>query len=138
MNQTIFSLAIRYESEKPDEMWVSLWPSRQTALDAVRDDFSETLDCADEFSSADVSTDEGMLSYLASCGTYVAIDEQIYRAPQPINRQIQTSAMWIVYESETGELFYQPYTDLVEAGTLIEPETGDDMPILGWATALPE
>lgn len=47
-----------------------------------------------------------------------------------------TSPMWIVYESSEGELFYQSYEDLVESGTLIDPETDEDMTIVGWTTNL--
>lgn len=82
--RTIFSLAIRWESDKPDETQVTLWPSRQAALDAVRSDFDEELQTAVSHSSSDlygcdVTTDAGMLEHLYSVGVYVTIDEHDYR-----------------------------------------------------------
>lgn len=49
---------------------------------------------------------------------------------------ISTKPMWVVYRAESGEYHYQPYTDLVDAGTLIDPDSGEDMPIVGWTTSL--
>ena len=40
--------------------------------------------------------------------------------------------MVLVYKSENGEFHTQEWQDLVESGTLIDPETGDDMEIVGW------
>ncbi|MCK0441264.1 hypothetical protein MUG78_17840 [Gordonia alkaliphila] len=50
----------------------------------------------------------------------------------------QSSAMWLVYVDEGGGHHYQPWGDLTEAGTLIDPENGDDMDLIGWTTELPE
>jgi len=44
--------------------------------------------------------------------------------------------MWVVYRGESSDYYYQPYTDLVEAGTLTDPDSGEDMPIVGWTTSL--
>lgn len=47
--------------------------------------------------------------------------------------------MWLVYEKDSeGTQAHQPYQDLVEAGTLIDPNTGDDLEIVGWTTCKPE
>ena len=50
---------------------------------------------------------------------------------------IYTTPLWLVYEDETGTKHYQPYADVTSAGTLIDPETGDDMPIVGWTDKAP-
>jgi hypothetical protein len=39
----IWSLLIRWHADAPEEAWVTLWPSREAALQHVRDDFAETL-----------------------------------------------------------------------------------------------
>lgn len=36
----------------------------------------------------------------------------------------------IVYIDEEGGEHYQPLTDITESGTLTDPETGDDMPVV--------
>lgn len=47
---------------------------------------------------------------------------------------INTSSMWLVYADSEGGHHYQPWQDLEESGTLIDPETGDDMEMVGWTT----
>lgn len=47
---------------------------------------------------------------------------------------ISTSNMWLVYADSEGEHHHQPWQDLDESGTLIDPETGDDMETIGWTT----
>ena len=47
---------------------------------------------------------------------------------------INTGPMRLVYQGENGEIYTQPWQDLTEAGTLIDPETGDDLEIIGWTT----
>jgi hypothetical protein len=37
----------------------------------------------------------------------------------------------LVYRDSVGNLHEQPVVDVVEVGTLIDPETGDDMEIIG-------
>lgn len=49
---------------------------------------------------------------------------------------METSPMWLVYEDENGDLHYQPWEDLTESGTLIDPEDGEDMEMVGWTTKL--
>lgn len=36
----------------------------------------------------------------------------------------------VVYEDEQGNEHWQPVSDIVESGTLTDPETEDDMPIV--------
>lgn len=38
----------------------------------------------------------------------------------------------IIYTNEKGCLYDQPLSDLPDSGTLIDPDTGDDMPIVGY------
>lgn len=38
----------------------------------------------------------------------------------------------IVYTDDKGCLYDQPLSDLPDSGTLIDPDTGDDMPIVGY------
>ena len=44
----------------------------------------------------------------------------------------RTDRMWLVYVDENGRLHYQQWEDLVDCGTLIDPETQQDMEIVGW------
>lgn len=37
------------------------------------------------------------------------------------------SDVQVVYTDDAGNLHYQPLADIMEVGTLIDPETGDDM-----------
>lgn len=46
--------------------------------------------------------------------------------------------MYLVYKSGDGEHHYQHYSDLSACGTLIDPETGDDLEIVGWCPAKPQ
>lgn len=45
--------------------------------------------------------------------------------------------MWLVYQDDAGNQHHQPWQDLPEVGTLIDPETGEDMPLTGWTTTPP-
>lgn len=47
---------------------------------------------------------------------------------------MNTSDMFLVYRDEEGILHTQHWSDLVEVGTLINPDTGDDMELIGWTT----
>lgn len=38
----------------------------------------------------------------------------------------------LIYQDEDGGLHEQFAVDLVESGTLINPETGEDMDLVGW------
>lgn len=50
---------------------------------------------------------------------------------------VNEGPMWLVYVREDGQNEYQPWTDVVEVGTLIDPETGQDMQMVGWTTDNP-
>ena len=41
-------------------------------------------------------------------------------------------SMHIVYTDEQKRLYEQPLSDLPDVGTLIDPDTGDDMEIIGY------
>lgn len=41
----------------------------------------------------------------------------------------------LVYTAEDGTTYEQPLADLAEAGTLIDPEIGDDLELAGWRFA---
>lgn len=41
----------------------------------------------------------------------------------------------LVYVDGEGNRHYQPVSDVPDAGTLIDPETGDDMELIGWSTS---
>ena len=47
-------------------------------------------------------------------------------------RGYNTHGMELVYRDEYGTLYEQSWTDLQESGTLIDPETGDDLELIGW------
>ena len=49
----------------------------------------------------------------------------------PQNLQ-ESSSLSLWYMDEYGNLYDQPLSDVVEVGTLIDPETGDDMEMLGF------
>ena len=42
------------------------------------------------------------------------------------------STALLVYINLDGEQFEQPLSDLMDVGTLIGPETGEDMALIGW------
>lgn len=48
----------------------------------------------------------------------------------PLNKDLDS--MHIVYTDEQKRLYEQPLSDLPDSGTLIDPDTGDDMPIVGY------
>lgn len=41
----------------------------------------------------------------------------------------------LMYTAPDGTVYERPLTDLPEAGTLIDPETGDDLELTGWRPA---
>lgn len=49
-----------------------------------------------------------------------------------------TSAMYLVYAAENGQLHYQHWQDVTHVGGLIDPDTDLDMQIIGWTTDIPE
>ena len=48
----------------------------------------------------------------------------------PLNKDLDS--MHIVYTDEQKRLYEQPLSDLPDVGTLIDPDTGDDMEIVGY------
>jgi hypothetical protein len=49
-----------------------------------------------------------------------------------MNKLKDLSKLVLVYKSEDGQTYEQFACDLPSAGTLIDPETGDDMELVGW------
>lgn len=48
---------------------------------------------------------------------------------------VNTTPMFLVYVAEDGTAHEQPFRDVPVSGSLIDPDTGDDMPIIGWRDA---
>lgn len=48
--------------------------------------------------------------------------------------EYNTSEMYLVYRDESGSLLPQSWGEIVQNGTLIDPDTGDDLDIVGWTT----
>ena len=48
-----------------------------------------------------------------------------------------TSPMWLVYEDAEGTGHHQPWNDVAESGTPIDPETDAEMDLIGWTTRFP-
>lgn len=46
--------------------------------------------------------------------------------------------MWLVYVDDNGNRHHQHWRDIAEVGNLIDPESGEDMDLLGWTTEGPE
>ena len=40
----------------------------------------------------------------------------------------------LIYQNENGNRFEQRASDLPYSGTLIDPETGDDLDLIGWVS----
>lgn len=45
-----------------------------------------------------------------------------------------TTEMYLVYRDEQGRFYCQQWEDISVAGTLIDPDSGDDMELVGWTT----
>lgn len=43
-----------------------------------------------------------------------------------------TNSMFLIYKDSEGRQFSQHWEDLSEMGTLIDPETGEDLELIGW------
>ena len=50
-----------------------------------------------------------------------------------VNKDLES--LQIIYTDEKGCLYTQPLSDLPDSGTLVDPDTGDDMPIVGYTIA---
>lgn len=68
------------------------------------------------------------LTTLVSLG----VSEQLNR--KDVLMEYNTSEMYLVYRDESGSLLLQAWGELVQNGTLIDPDTGDDLDIVGWTT----
>lgn len=51
--------------------------------------------------------------------------------------KVPLQSVVIVYVDEAGDYHRQPLSDISEVGTLIDPDTGDDMEML-WAEVNPD
>ncbi|HPE52970.1 MAG TPA: hypothetical protein PK852_02525 [Mesotoga prima] len=51
--------------------------------------------------------------------------------------KINNGPMWLVYVDRNGDNHYQPWTEVEEAGSLIDPATDEDMTLVGWTTDNP-
>lgn len=49
---------------------------------------------------------------------------------------VRTDPLFLVYVDETGQYHYQPWGDVTESGTLIDPESGEDMEMVGWSKTI--
>lgn len=47
------------------------------------------------------------------------------------HENLDMNKVTLVYVSEDGTEYYQPVSDITSSGTLIDPETGDDMELIG-------
>ncbi|PDQ35501.1 MAG: hypothetical protein B5766_05395 [Candidatus Lumbricidophila eiseniae] len=45
------------------------------------------------------------------------------------------SQIVLIYKNDDDDTFEQPLSDLQTAGTLTDPETGDDLELIGWKFA---
>lgn len=54
------------------------------------------------------------------------------------NQNYNDGTMYLVYKDENGDLHYQAWQDVSEVGTLIEPDNGDDMEMVGWSLSTDE
>ena len=50
-----------------------------------------------------------------------------------VNKDLES--LQIIYTDDRGCLYTQPLSDLPDSGTLVDPDTGDDMPIVGYTIA---
>lgn len=53
------------------------------------------------------------------------------------NEKVNVTDMFLVYEDDNGEHHYQHWEDVVDVGSLIDPDTGEDMKIIGWTAEKP-
>lgn len=59
--------------------------------------------------------------------------EEGYRSQADAAAAMITPEKHLVYTDASGEHHYQPVSDIPYSGTLIDPDTGDDMDVSGWA-----
>jgi len=46
--------------------------------------------------------------------------------------------MWLVYRASDGRTIQQPWQDIQDVGTLIDPDSGEDRAMLGWTATAPQ
>lgn len=52
-----------------------------------------------------------------------------------MSRRYSTSPAYLVYRDREDRTHFENIIDVPEIGTLIDPDTGDDMPIVGWSVS---
>lgn len=55
-----------------------------------------------------------------------AVQDLTVLQPQP------AAHVTLIYSDKDGALYEQPLDDITQSGTLIDPENGDDLDLLGW------
>lgn len=53
---------------------------------------------------------------------------------QSLPTEYSTNRMHLVYRGDDGTYYYQPWQDVAEVGGLVDPETDEDMDLVGWTT----
>ena len=85
-----------------------------------------------------VTTDEGVRTWQAEDEDHAreqhmdAFPEEKIRAVAVLP-PVDKSEAYIVYEDENGHNHYQPWRDVTDVGVLIDPESGEDMEVVGWS-----
>lgn len=47
---------------------------------------------------------------------------------------IKTKPLFLVYEADDGAQFLQPFEDVVTCGGLLDPDTDEELEVVGWIT----
>lgn len=47
---------------------------------------------------------------------------------------IKTGPLFLVYEAEDGAQFLQPFEDVATCGELLDPDTDEELEVVGWIT----
>lgn len=40
--------------------------------------------------------------------------------------------MELIYRDNSGKIYRQPFMEVAQVGTLIDPDNGDDLELIGW------
>jgi hypothetical protein len=61
-------------------------------------------------------------------------EEHVVFEPQPDTEDfiVRRDPMWLVYVNKSGEQYYRAWAEVDAGGTLVDPETGDDLELIGW------
>jgi hypothetical protein len=116
ITRTAGSAALDVEQVKKDATWMA--ESIQASIDEIN---KELID----------STTIGRLHNVMALAHAYSQGNPYAEADEPTPSE---SSMWLVYADTEGGKHYQPWQDLEESGTLIDPETGEDMEMIGWTT----